>query len=301
MRYSTTSKGKRPDVYQIITDKVVTLLEQGTVPWQKPWKGGAAGAPKNAVSKKPYRGVNVFMLAVTAEFAGYDSPYWITYKQAQELGGNVRKGEKATLVVFWKFIDKETTDETGKKHVEQIPFLRYYNVFNACQCENITIPDAPIDETPDLDFSPIEVCENVIGNFAKSPPIYHEGSGNRAYYKPTADEVYMPKRENFHSVAEYYSVLFHEVTHSTGHKSRLDRHKDDQAWAPFGSCDYSKEELVAEMGAAFLCGMCDIENETIDSSAAYIEGWLRKLKNDKKLVVHAAAQAQKATDYILGK
>ena len=257
--------------------------------------------PRNVVSKKPYRGVNVFLLAVTADAMGYESPYWLTYKQAEQLGGHVKKGEKSTLVVFWKLLEKQKLDESGKKQTDTIPLLRYYRVFNTDQCEGLDLsklPGMPADEHDDLDFSPIQACENVLGHFAKSPPIYHDGHG-RAYYKPMADTVHMPERERFGSVEEYYAVLFHELTHSTGHQRRLDRF-GDRACAAFGSCDYSKEELVAEMGAAFLCGMCSIENSTMENSAAYIDGWRRRIQGDRKLVVQAAAQAQKAVDHILG-
>jgi len=299
MSYSTVSPKTRQDVYQIVTDKVITLLEQGTIPWQKPWRGGAAGMPKNAITKKPYRGVNVFMLAVTSHALGYESSYWLSYKQALELGGNVKKGEKSTLVIFWNWLEKEKTDpETGERHTEEIPFLRYYNVFNADQCENITIPKDDTPKIPDLEFTPIRACENIVAHMPNKPQIVHDNV-KRAYYRPCDDLVHMPSREKFVSVEEYYSTLFHELTHSTGHESRLNR-KDNEKLAAFGSADYSKEELVAEMGAAFLCGYAEIENKTIDNSAAYIQGWLKQLKNDKKLIVHAAAQAQKSTDYILG-
>ena len=299
MRNSITSTSSRKDVYQIITDKVVGLLEQGTVPWKKPWKGGAAGMPKNAVSHKPYRGVNVFMLSITADSMGYNSSYWLTYKQAESLGGNVRQGEKSTLVVFWKWLEKEQTDpETGQKRTENIPMLKYYRVFNADQCENITIPNVPIEDNEPLDFEPIAACENIVDHMPHRPEITHSGQA-QAYYRPSADLVHMPEKEKFMGVEEYYSTLFHELTHSTAHESRLDR-KDSEKLAAFGSADYSKEELVAEMGAAFLCGYVDIENKTIDNSAAYIQGWLKRLRNDKRLVVHAAAQAQKAVDCILG-
>ena len=200
MSYSTQSppvgngQGKRPDVYSIVTDKVIELLERGTIPWQKPWRGGVAGMPKNAISKKPYRGVNVFLLAMTADVMGCDSPYWLTYKQAQQLGGNVRKGEKSALIVFWKQL--EITDknaDAGNDKPKLIPFLRYYNVFNVDQCENLDfsrLPEDAVDETPDLDFSPIESCENIVRHFIKRPGIKHEGT--RAFYSPRLDSITMP-------------------------------------------------------------------------------------------------------------
>jgi len=211
-------QGKRPDVYQIVTDQVIDLLEQGKIPWQKPWRGGAAGMPKNAISKKPYRGVNVFLLAMIQEFKGYDSPYWLTYKQAQELGGNVKKGEKSTLVIFWKPLEKENPDNPEKP--DKYMVLRYYNVFNVDQCESLDLSKLPGDAIdpdisgPDLDFSPIEACENIVKHFIHRPEIVH--NSQRAYYSPTKDLVNMPKPETFQDEQSYYATLFHELTHSTG-------------------------------------------------------------------------------------
>ena len=196
----------RPDVYQIITEQILDLLEQGVVPWKKPWRGGAAGRPKNLISKKAYRGINVFLLGIKAQSVGYDSSYWVTYKQAEQMGGHVKKGEKSTIVVFWKFLDIEKTADTGKKHIEQIPMLRYYRVFNVCQCEGVTIPDAPAD-TETLEFTPLQQCENVVAEMPNSPPIYHDGHG-RAFYRPMEDSVHMPERDKFLSVEEYYSTLY---------------------------------------------------------------------------------------------
>lgn len=292
----------KKDVYEIVTDQVIELLEKGTVPWQKPWHGGKMMLPKNLVSKKGYRGINVFLLSVTAASMGYQSPYWLSYKQAQTCGGNVKQGEKSTLVVFWKLLDVEK-EEVGETKKDMIPLLRYYRVFNLEQCEGIDPKKLPADAMPAededlLDFDPIEECEKVVWSFANSPEIIHDNE-RRAYYRPMADIVHMPNKELFTSVEEYYSTLFHELTHSTGHEKRLGR-KDNFAVAAFGSVDYSKEELVAEMGAAFLCGITGIVNRTIDNSAAYVQGWLKQLKNDKKLVVQAAAQAQRAVDHMLG-
>ena len=218
----------KSDVYQIVTEKIIELLEQGIVPWEKPWKGGAGAMPKNLVSKKAYRGINTFMLSVIGESTGFVSPYWLTYKQAQNLGGNVKKGEKSALVVFWKWLEKEETDpETGKKHTENIPMLRYYRVFNADQCENITLPDVPTDHSEPLDFEPIAACENIVDHMPQRPEIVHSGQA-QAYYRPSADLVHMPDKDKFLSVEEYYSTLFHELTHSTAHESRLDRKDNDK-------------------------------------------------------------------------
>jgi antirestriction protein ArdC len=276
-------------VYQVITDRVIALLQQGTVPWQKPWQG-AELAPQNLVSRKPYRGVNVFLLHAMS----YTSPYWLTFRQAQELGGHVRKGEKACPVVFWKWLDVE---RNGEK--ERVPFLRYYSVFNVAQCEGIE-SHVPTATGPNREHSPVETAERIVQCMPKRPLIKHGQA--QAFYHPTDDYVGMPSPEQFRSGEGYYSVLFHELTHSTGHGIRLARKGvagGEGQWSAFGSNPYAKEELVAEMGAAFLCGQAGIVERTIENSASYIANWLSKLKDDAKLVVQAAAQAQKAADFIL--
>lgn len=278
-------------VYQIITNQIIEKLKSGTIPWHTPWKGG--GNPANLISKKPYRGINTFLLSCS----GYISPYWLSYKQAQSLGGNVKKGEKASIAIFWKQIQVDDKNkETGEIKKKNIPLLRYYNVFNIEQCENINPEKAP---TPEIkqNFQPLQQCESVINNMPNKPDIQHKAQ--RAYYQPLGDFVNMPLQNTFENSEEYYSTLFHELTHSTGHSSRLNRHQKNHCSHHFGSQDYSKEELVAEMGAAFLCGYTGIEMKTLENSAAYIKSWLSKLKDDVRLVISAAAQAQKSTDYIL--
>ena len=283
---------KKFDIYEMITDRILDALEKGTIPWQKPWKSaGSAGIPANLKSGKNYRGVNIFVLGLQ----GFSSRYWLTFKQAKDLGGNVRRGEKGTPVVFWKWIEKTKKDDNGEdKVVNRYPILRYYTVFNLDQVDGIDDPDA--DAAEPSDFEPIEACEAIVDNMPDRPEI--RNGGNRAFYRPAADFIGMPPAENFDKPAEYYSTLFHELTHSTGHESRLNREGITDLGF-FGDENYSKEELVAEMGAAFLCGHAGIENETINSSAAYIDGWRKKLSNDPKLVVCAAAKAQKAADFIL--
>jgi antirestriction protein ArdC len=283
----------KADAYQVITDRVITLLEQGTIPWQKPWQGGQF-MPRNLISLREYRGVNVFLLHAMM----YESPYWLTFNQAKELGGNVRRGEKACPVVFWKWLDgkDETTGEA-----KRIPFLRYYSVFNVAQCEGIEA-HVPKAEQTRPDHNPIEAGERIVSAMPRRPEIRH--GLDRAFYSPSGDFVGIPSPEQFRNGQDYYSVLFHELTHATGHESRLNRKGvggTDGEWSAFGSTPYAKEELVAEMGAAFLCGQAGIVERTIDNSAAYVQSWLARLKDDRRLVVHAAAQAQKAADFILGK
>ena len=275
----------RSDVYQIVTDRIIRLLESGTVPWHQPWKGGNHW-PQNFVSRKVYRGINLFLLNAV----GYPSPFWLTFKQVQTLGGRIRIEEHAFPVVFWKIFKEE-----GDSEDKRIPFLRYYSVFNVAQCEGLNVPVIPTVET-DPTFQPIEKCEQMVAAMPKRPDIHHNGA--RASYSPSLDAISMPEARLFESSEGYYSTLFHELTHATGHVSRLNR-KEITDSIRFGSDPYSREELVAEMGSAFLCGHCEIENKTIDQSTSYIQHWLARLKEDRKLVVHAAAQAQKACDFIL--
>ena len=276
-------------VYQIVTDRVVALLERGVVPWRRPWVG-ADVHPQNLVSRRPYRGINPFLLGCT----GFASPFWLTFRQGKALGGSVRKGEKATPVIFWKRWRTERTDsETGDREAVEIPILRYFNVFNVEQCDGIDAPPLPKAH----DFQPIKRCESVAEGMPNRPSIEHREA--RASYKPSTDTVNMPRPSMFIGPEPYYATLYHELTHSTGHSSRLNRPGATEA-VSFGSADYSREELIAEMGAAFICGHCGIESATIENSASYIAGWLRRLRGDHRLVVTAAAQAQKAADYILG-
>ena len=233
------------------------------------------------------------MLAVSRFKAGYDSNYWLTFKQIQALGGNV-KGQHSEMVVFWKLLEKPAENPTGEHDMDYIPMLRYYRVFNLDQVTDIKKPVAENLPT----FQPIEGAEEVAARYQEQIEVIHGGS--RAYYQPSNDWIRMPEKETFDGAEEYYSTLFHEFTHSTGHKSRLNRPGITDAHY-FGDEIYSKEELIAEMGAAILSGVVGIENKTIKNSASYIQSWLGKLRDDKRLVVHAAAAAQKAADFILGK
>lgn len=272
-------------VYQLITDRIVKLLEAGTVPWRRPW-GGSSHHPRNLVSDRPYRGINVFLLSAAA----YEAPYWLTFKQARARGGYVKQGEHGFPCVYWNWLQREDP-ETGE--FEKHPFLKYYTVFNVQQCERI---DYPAPSSSDQPFSPLAGCDAVITGMPRAPPIRH--GGDRACYWPVADEVYMPSRTSFDRPESYYATLFHELVHSTGHASRLNRPGITEPIV-FGSHTYSKEELVAEMGATFLCGHTGIENAVLDNSASYVACWLARLRNDNRLVVQAAAQAQKAADFIL--
>jgi antirestriction protein ArdC len=270
-------------VYEIITNQILAELEKGEVPWRKPWHNLP---PANLITKKPYRGINVFLLG----FAGYGSQYWLTYRQAQALGGNIRKGEHGTKIIFWKCKTRETESADGEIEERKSAFLRYYTVFNCEQTEGLsallTLPPA----------FPIESAEEIV-KAMPNPPAFEQDS--RAAYIPSRDTVTMPSRTAFQSQAEYYSTLFHELVHSTGHAKRLGRESIEKI-QPFASEDYSKEELVAEMGSAMLCGVTGIEQATIGNSAAYIRGWINRLKADSRLLISSARAAQEAADYIRG-
>ena len=270
--------------YDRITERIIALLEQGTVPWHKPWKA-KTGLPRNLVTKKPYRGVNVFLLMSMS----YESPFWLTFHQAQELGTSVRKGEKSCPIVFWKPLKVED-EESGE--ARKIPLLRIYHVFNSSQCEGLKALPA-VEDVPIAVTKPAEIVAKM-----PQPPVIKHGMAH-ALYSPSLDEVGMPDRERFDSETGYFTTLFHELVHSSGHKSRLNRTTLIESTG-FGSDPYSKEELIAELGSAFLCGYAEIVDRTIDNSAAYLNGWLARLRHDRTLMVQAAAQAQKAADYIIG-
>lgn len=287
------SSGKK-DVYQAVTDRVIAALEEGTVPWQRPWQT-QGGLHKNLNSKKAYRGINQFLLDLTSLTEGYTSPWWMSYKQAKALGGQVRKGEKGTYVVFFKPIRIETDEidkKTGKKKIKTIPLIRDYVVFNAEQIDGIDpkkIPNAITHE----EFTPVERCERIIKGMPNAPKMYH--GGDTASYNVETDVIRMPARKQFHSAEGYYATDFHERIHSTRHESRLNRFK---AKTHEGR---AKEELVAELGSSMMCAIAGIENaRTMDQTNAYIKSWLRALKDDKKLVVGAGSQAHRACEYILG-
>jgi antirestriction protein ArdC len=278
------------NVYESITERIVNALESGNIPWKKEWRtsGKSAGLPYNLVSGAAYRGINVFSLLCSP----YSSNGWCTYKQAQSLGYQVRKGEKSSPVVFWKFPDKTTK----LVKPDAAPFAKFYSVFNVEQLDGVPV-ELPFDG---VTFDPIEECETLVSRFMSSashPTLGH--GGDRAYFRPSQDHVQMPYRETFNSAGGYYCTLFHEFAHSTGIKSRCDR-AELQAMTGFGDEDYSKEELTAEFAAAFLCAETGCSNEErVSNSVAYIQGWLRKLKNDKTLAMQAAQRAQKAADFIL--
>ena len=282
---NTYPSTEHKDVYSIVTDRIIEHLEKGVIPWRKPWT--EAGLPKNLISGKQYRGINVWLLASL----NYEQNYFLTFKQAKELGGSVRKGEESHEVIFWKQLERENA---VTKKTEIIPLLRYYNVFNIAQCEGI--PKEKLPPVVERNNDPIKSCEEIIEKMPNRPEIRH--NEHRAYYNILRDYVNMPEAKTFVNSESYYGALFHELVHSSGHINRLSR-KELTDMKGFGSESYSIEELTAEMGACYLKSYAGIPIENLENSAAYIHGWLTKLKKDKKFIVYASAQAQKATDFIL--
>ncbi|HYW38264.1 MAG TPA: zincin-like metallopeptidase domain-containing protein [Terriglobales bacterium] len=278
-----------PSVYEIITEKIIKELESGMVPWRKPW---TCQTPSNLITQKEYRGLNVFTLSSQ----GFPSRFWLTFNQTAKLGGRIRKGEKSSPVIFWNVGDEqETTTPEGRKETSRPFLLRYYSVFNYSQTEGIDIPASLLQETRTND--PIAACEQIVANMP-NPPAFQQS--DKAWYSPSNDVVGMPARALFHSSEEFYATEFHELGHSTGHPKRLHRENFDNP-AHFGSESYSKEELIAEMTAAMLCGIAGIEQKTLENSAAYLKTWIARLKSDSRLLVSAASQAQKAADFVQGK
>jgi len=276
----------RKDVYGIINSKIIEQLDKGTVPWQKPWKNG--GVPQNLITKKQYHGINLLLLSMV----GFEHNLFISFNQLQTIGGKVRRGEKGHMVVYWNVVRKEDTeprDENAEEKKKVV--LRYYYVFNISQCENIPERLLPVSRTAEE----IPTCESIVSSMPQCPAIKHKEQ--RAYYNPTDDFVNMPKKRSFDSDESYYSTLFHELVHSTGHENRLNR-KTLTQMSEFGSEAYSIEELIAEMGTCYLQSFAGITSE-FQHSAAYLQGWLGKLKNDKYFIFQAASAAQKAVDYIL--
>jgi antirestriction protein ArdC len=278
-----------PSVYEIITEKIVKQLESGVAPWRKPW---TCQTPANLVTQKDYRGLNVFTLASQ----GFSSRFWLTFNQATKLGGRIRRGEKSSPVIFWNIGDEqEMTAQNDTKDTSRPFLLRYYSVFNLSQAEAIDIPASLLQET--RTNNPIETCEQLVTNMP-NPPAFEQS--DRAWYSPSNDVIGMPARGLFHSSEEYYATEFHELAHSTGHAKRLHRENFHNP-VSFGSESYSKEELIAEMTAAMLCGIAGIEQRILENSAAYLKTWIARLKSDSRLLLSAASQAQKAADFIQGK
>lgn len=283
------------DTAQKVTQAILSALEKGTVPWRKPWE---VRADVSFSTHRPYRGINPFILSATRSLKGYASPVWITYNQARKAGGSVRAGEKGTAVVFWKFLDvKDRAPDAPPDAKKRVPLLRYYTVFSLDQTEGVTLPKSLCVKREDA-VPPLERAEEVLSAMNNRPAIQH--GGDRACYSPATDQIRMPAREAFHSTEEYYSTLFHELSHSTGHDSRLKRFPKETVLSPFGSPDYSFEELIAEMSACYVLSECGVFDTVKENSAAYIEHWSKQISDDPGAFIRACGKAQKAADYLLG-
>jgi antirestriction protein ArdC len=287
----------RADVYSRITDKILADLAQGVRPWMRPWNAEhAAGRITRPLRHNgvPYKGINVVMLWSAATVKGYACPLWLTFKQALELGGSVRKGETGELVVYADRISRTETNDKGEETAREIPFLKGYTVFNAEQCENLPAQYCARAEPPAL--TPPQRIEAADRFFAATGAIIRHG-GTRAYYAEGPDFVQMPPFEAFRDAESYAATLGHECVHWTKHGSRLARDMGRVKWGDEG---YAREELVAELGAAFLCADLGITPDVREDHAAYIASWLKVLQDDKRLIVSAASHAQRAVDYLHG-
>jgi len=269
-------------IYQQVTDRIITELENGAAPWIKPWTTFAGNEDQNIISKKPYQGINRLILGMS----GFSMPYWASFKQWQELGGTVKKGEKGTMIVFYSPIQKDSVNpENGNIEQSIYHCLKSYYVFNACQVEGI---DFEVPAKPEKQFNPVPALED---RMIKTGANIKHGS-NSAFYRPSEDSIHLPNKTDFKSESDYYATALHELVHWSGAKHRLDRTKGKR----FADTAYAFEELVAELGAAFLCQDYSIQGDL--RHADYIGSWLKCLKADNKAIFNAAALAQKAANYI---
>ena len=294
-------------IAKTVTDTVISLLEQGTVPWEKPWDS-TQGMMRNAVTGKEYRGSNQFMLNIHALQFNCNSNYWATPKQVNDIGGSIARGAKMGWVTFWKPWTaphddaKCLQDDKGNCICDDrvVWIIRAYKVVNLSQTTGLSQYDPPGErdrQKKARNNKPIDSAESIVKGYKDAPTVRHGGSV--ACYQPSIDKVSMPDKQAFKGMEEYYSTLFHEFTHSTGHESRLNR-KGITACTTFGTPEYSREELIAEMGAAMLSMTCGISHKTLNNSASYIASWIKVLKRDPKAVLVAGSAAHKAIDYILG-
>jgi antirestriction protein ArdC len=280
------------DIYSQVNDRILAAMEQGIIPWKRPWTGQMS---TNYDSGKQYRGVNILTLGIAEMVRSYSSSYWLTFLQAQKHGGHIKRGEKATYIVFSDKSVREVKKEDGTTEQKVYHFIKSFPVFNFDQTEGVPRKDAGLVLDPDRDL--IEVCESILSEMP-NPPAYRE-SGNSAYYMPKSDLVNLPPIETFKTTSGYVATKFHEYGHSTGHKARLNR-PGIMGVASFGGEDYGFEELVAELTSAYLCANSGIDN-TLENSTAYIQNWLKVLKDDKTMLLKASGKATAAVEYILGK
>ena len=293
---STAAAAEKKDVYTRVTERIIADLEQGVRTWLKPWHSEhAAGRITRPLRHNgtPYRGMNILLLWGEAVAKGYAAPIWMTYKQAQELGANVRKGEHGSLIVYANSISKTETNDKGEDVEREIPFMKGYTVFNVEQVDGLP---AHYYAQP---VNPLPLSERIeaADAFMKATGATIHHGGNAAFYAPARDVVQLPPFEAFKDKESYYATALHELTHWTKHKDRLER---DFSAKRFGDTGYAREELVAELGAAFLCADLGITPDIRDDHAAYLGHWLNVLKEDKRAIFSAAAHAQRAADYLNG-
>lgn len=292
------TKNEKSNIYEEITEKIIAALEDGVIPWARPWNAVQHGVFRNAITNRPYRGLNIMLLNLVAMLKGFVDPRWLTFRNAAKLGGNIKKGEKGVQVVFWKFFPVQNrlddgemdpeTDANDDQERKVIPFARAYTVFNVEQCEGLDLPalDSDDREIPETN----ELAEKIL-----ALPVINHGGG-RACYTPTTDRIFMPHRATFENLDFYYATAYHEVAHWTGHPDRLSRTFGKR----FGDQNYAFEELVAEIGAAFLGAHTGIPFAEM-RHPEYINSWLKILHADSKAIFTAAAKAQNATDFVLEK
>jgi antirestriction protein ArdC len=278
------------NVYELVTNRIIEQLENNIIPWEKPWSGTIDGA-FNRVSKKPYSILNQMLLKYDNEYA--------SFKQWKDLGGHIRKGEKSEIVVFWKMYPIKEKQDDGTEIIKTIPLLKYINVFHISQVDGVE----PLKQKVTHDIEPIEKAEKILNDYWNRENITIEHvKGDKAFYSPMFDKIQLPLFEQFKQSEEYYSTAFHESVHSTMKTSRCNRQEDRKGKVvSFGSEEYSKEELVAEVGSAQLMNIVGIETtKSFRNSTAYIQSWLKVLRNDNKFIVSASSKAEKAVNYILG-
>lgn len=307
MATKNKSRKSNADIYQAVTDRVVAALEEGSVPWQKGWVP-QGGFFRNGRSNKAYRGVNVLLLLVESINKGYTSPFWLTFKQAKELGGNVIKGEESTKVVYTSKVtgkDEIENPTTGKMEKKTYWLMKEWSVFNIAQCEGIDPAKLPELPPKEKKHAASRNAERILKAMPATPAKVDHWTDHKPCYTPFFDTITMPRKGQFETREAYYGTLFHETVHSTGHSSRLGLKNiedyENLEGHSFGSKDYSEEELRAELGAAFLAAICGLDtSKEQENTAAYLHNWIGRLKAEPKLIYTAAQKAQKACDYILG-
>ena len=287
---------KGNQIFEQVADRILELLDQGELPpWHRPWRSSGTGGPMNAISMKPYRGINQWLTLLTQQVMGYSDPRWLTFKQAKSLGGHISKGEKSTRVVIWKKVPKKEKEENGETSYYRL--LRLYRVFNVEQTENCGLAEMPAPNLTDHD--PIETAQAIIDAMPNPPGFSTYLHADTApHYSPDRDQVRVPAQGRYDLIEQWYNTVFHELVHSTGHPSRLDRLAAENWSGEIHA--YGREELVAGMGSAMLSARAGLEQETILMDAAYVKHWSEAIRGDKTIVVRAAGLAQRAVDFITG-